>query len=132
MRGYRRSAAALAACLLAVPAAAQNSRPPPVFDQLASPFTESELGGIGCLVSSAAATGIMVWLIGGPGAVAAALGTASSPAMILQGAAAGAFLYSSACYIGQALSPLALLTYNSVGDRLSAPMMLSSSHGSGQ
>jgi hypothetical protein len=102
--------------MMAMPAAAQSRAAPPVFDQLASPFTESELGGVGCLIASAAATGIMLWLMGGPTAVATAIGGVASPSLALQGAAAGAFVYSSACYIGQALSPLGLLTYNKLID----------------
>ena len=110
----------LSAWLIVSPAAAQNHAAPPVFDQLASPFTESELGGIGCLISSAATTGILVWLVGGPAAAAAAIGSVTTPSLALQGAAAGAFVYSSACYIGQALSPLGLLTYNSIMDGVAA------------
>ena len=110
----------LPAWLIVPPAAAQNRAAPPVFDQLASPFTESELGGIGCLISSAATTGVLVWLVGGPVAAAAAIGSVASPTLALQGAAAGAFVYSSACYLGQALSPLGLLTYNSIMDGAAA------------
>ncbi|MBI1208237.1 MAG: hypothetical protein GC191_13245 [Azospirillum sp.] len=102
--------------VIATPATAQTRKAPPVFDQFASPFTESELGGIGCLVASAAATGLTVWLMGGLGNIATAMEGVPSPSWVLQGAAAGAFVYSSACYIGQALSPLALLTYYTIAD----------------
>jgi hypothetical protein len=55
--------------------------------------------------------------MGGPAAIITAISSVAAPSLALQAAAAGAFVYSSTCYVGQALSPLGLLTYNSIMDR---------------
>jgi hypothetical protein len=85
-------------------------------DELASPFTESEVSGIGCLVVSVAVGGAMTYLFGGVRSVVATLSAPMAPARILEGSAAAAFVFSSACYIGVALAPLAMLTYTSIVD----------------
>jgi hypothetical protein len=114
---------ALTALLLAGPVAAQAPRSPPVFDQLASPFTDSEVGGIGCaVVTSAAGAGILAGM-GGPAALGAALRGVLTPRAVLEAAAATAFVASSACYVGQALAPIVTLGWLSVLDALSGPIV---------
>jgi len=107
-------------CLLALcappPAVALDYRLPLVMDELASPFTESEVGGIGCLVASIAVGGAITYLLGGVRSVVTTLATPMPPTRVLEGSAAAAFVFSSACYIGVALAPLAMLTYTSIVD----------------
>ena len=111
----------LLAAAVAAPAAAQTSRvAPPVFDQLASPFTESEIGGIGCAVASLGAGAGMLGLIGGPAAITVGAGVLT-PRGVLEASAALAFVFSSACYVGQAMAPVVMLGVTSVIDRLSPP-----------
>jgi len=113
-------AAALTA-LVAGPAAAQAPRMPPVFDQLASPFTESEVGGIGCAVASAGVGAGMLGLMGGPAALRAGLQGALTPRTVLEASAALAFVFSSACYVGQAMAPVVMLGWTNLLDGLSQP-----------
>jgi len=108
--------------LVAVPVAAQTPRMPPVFDQLASPFTDSEIGGIGCAVASGAIGAGMLGLMGGPAGLRAALvGVAITPRAVLEASAAGAFVFSSACYVGQAVAPVVMLGWTTLLDSLTAP-----------
>jgi len=109
------------ALLLAVPAVAQTSRMPPVFDQLASPFTDSEVGGIGCLVASTAVGAGMLTLVGGISGLRLAVQGMITPRTVLEGSAAGAFVFSSACYVGQAVAPVVLLGYTTLLDSLTTP-----------
>ena len=113
-------AAALAVSSVA-PAAAQAPRMPPVFDSLASPFTESEIGGIGCAVASVGAGAGMLGLMGGPAALSAGLSGVISPRTVLEASAAVAFVFSSACYVGQALAPVVMLGVTNLIDSVSAP-----------
>jgi hypothetical protein len=96
---------------------AVNYQPPPILDELSSPFTESEAGGIGCLATSLAVGGALTYLLGGVGAVTSLLATPMPPARVLEGGAAAAFIFSSTCYIGVALAPLAMMTYVAIADR---------------
>ncbi len=119
----------LATLGMAAPALAQTPRTPPVFDELASPFTESEIGGLGCFVATVA-TGVgMTALMGGGSAVVAALGGVTTPRAVLEASAASAFVFSSACYVGQALAPVAMMGFYSVLDGLLAPRL--PAHGGG-
>ncbi|MEI6558916.1 MAG: hypothetical protein WCO00_10965 [Rhodospirillaceae bacterium] len=118
------TAVALATALFALsaaPASAQAPRMPPVFDQLASPFTEGEIGGIGCALASVGVGAGMVGLMGGPAALGLSLQGALSPRLVLEASAAVAFVFSSACYIGQAMAPVVLLGWTSLLDSVSAP-----------
>lgn len=87
-------------------------------DELAMPFTESESGGIGCVIASLAVGSSMVYLMGGWGPIMAALTAPLHPIRVLEGGAAVAFVFSSACYIGVALAPLTMVTYTAVTDSL--------------
>jgi hypothetical protein len=60
----------------------------------------------------------VVALAGGPGSVALALQGPLPPVRVLEGGAAMAFLVSSACYVGQALAPAAMLGWTSLADLL--------------
>ena len=115
------SAVALAAALTVLaagPAAAQAPRMPPVFDPLASPFTEGEIGGIGCAVASLGVGAGMLALMGGPAALRAGMQGALTPRTVLEASAALAFVFSSACYVGQALAPVMLLGWTNLIDGL--------------
>jgi hypothetical protein len=101
------------------PAAAQAPRSPPVFDQLASPFTETEIGGFGCLTATAVSGIGIVALLGGPGALLSAVrGLTLQPRTVLEASAAIAFVFSSACYVGQALAPVVSLGITEMSDSL--------------
>ncbi|CAK0771594.1 membrane hypothetical protein [Gammaproteobacteria bacterium] len=104
--------------MLAGPAAVQAQQPFPLIEELASPYTDSELGGLGCLTASAATTGTLVYLLGGLGRIVSSLRGPLPPARVMEGTAAMAFIFSSACYVGAALAPVAMMAYNSVTDRL--------------
>ena len=106
---------------LALPAEAQTSRVPPVFDQLASPFTDSEIGGIGCMVASTAVGVGMLGLVGGFSGLRVAVQGMITPRTVLEASAAGAFVFSSTCYIGQAVAPVIMFGYTALLDSLSAP-----------
>ena len=111
----------LLAVAVAGPASGQTSRvAPPVFDQLASPFTESEIGGIGCAVASLGAGAGMLGLMGGPAAITAGAGVLT-PRGVLEASAALAFVFSSACYVGQAMAPVVMMGLTSLLDSLSSP-----------
>ena len=107
--------------LAAGPAVAQAPRLPPVFDQLASPFTESEVGGIGCAVASVGAGAGMLGLMGGPAALRAGLQGVLTPRTVLEASAALAFVFSSACYVGQAMAPVVMLGWTNLIDGFTAP-----------
>ncbi|MEI8395739.1 MAG: hypothetical protein WCF85_13435 [Rhodospirillaceae bacterium] len=112
------------------PAQAQTPRMPPVFDQLASPFTETEVGGMGCLVTTAAVGVGMLALMGGPRTMVGAMHGFLTPRAVLEGTAAGAFVFSSACYVGQAVAPLMLLVATGLFDRFSPlPAPVNPPHG---
>ena len=115
--------AALMTLLMAWPAAAQAPRSPPVFDDLASPFTEGEIGGIGCGVATLAAGAGIVVAMGGPTGIGTALQSVITPRAVLEAAAASAFVASSACYVGQAMAPLVMLGWLSLLDRLIGPVV---------
>lgn len=118
---YRPIMAALViASLLPVPSIAQTSRLPPVIDAMTSPYSESELAGIGCLAGTVVAGGTVVALAG-VGTVATALQGPLSPLLVLEAGAALAFLVSSACYVGQALTPATMLGWSSVTDLFASP-----------
>ncbi|KOR31253.1 hypothetical protein TI04_01840 [Achromatium sp. WMS2] len=95
---------------------------PPIADELASPFTEMEAGGIGCVVASLALGGGMLYMLGGFGPVISAITSPMPPVRVLEGSAAAAFVFSSACYIGVTLSPITMLTYTAIVDSFSKPI----------
>ncbi len=102
------------------PVAAQAPRMPPAFDTLASPFTESEIGGIGCAVASAGVGAGMIGMMGGPAALRLGLQAAMTPRTVLEASAAVAFVFSSACYVGVAMAPVVALGLTSIFDSLTA------------
>ncbi len=102
------------------PVLAQAPRMPPVFDTLASPFTESEIGGIGCAVASAGVGAGMIGMMGGPAALRAGLQVAITPRTVLEASAAVAFVFSSACYVGQAMAPVVAMGLTALLDSLTA------------
>lgn len=77
-------------------------------------LSESEAGGVGCAVAMVAAGAVTVQLMGGPAAVAALVAGPAVPLYVLEAGAATAFLLSSACYVGQAMTPIGTLAVNSV------------------
>ena len=117
----RRLAVAGLVCLLAAPAQAQSSRLPPVMEALTAPLSDGELAGLGCLASVTASSAAVVALSGGLGAITAALSGPLPPVDVLQGGAALAFLVSSACYVGQALAPAAMMGWESLTDWFAPP-----------
>ncbi|KOR30141.1 hypothetical protein TI03_00250 [Achromatium sp. WMS1] len=108
---------ALLVCI-SCPVQALSYQPPPIPDELASPFTESEAGGIGCLVVSLAVGSGMVYLLGGVEPIMATLATKLPAGQIIEGSAAIAFVFSSACYIGAVLAPITMATYTAVIDSM--------------
>lgn len=76
-------------------------------------LTDSEAAGIGCGVGMAVAGAATAYFMGG---AALAGGTAGRilPIHVLEIGAATAFLLSSACYIGQVMTPFGTLMYNSL------------------
>ena len=113
-------AAAIALTLLA-PASGIAQGSLPQHDSLGSLFTESEIGGLGCLGVSAV-TGVALWrAMGGGEGVALAVNGIVSPARVLESAAAAAFVFSSTCYIGQALAPLTTTLVASLAEALFGP-----------
>jgi hypothetical protein len=104
--------------VVSLEAGADAASLPPVLDELAAPFSESQAGGIGCLVGVVAAGGAMTYMLGGVGPALASLSAPLPAARVLEGGAAAAFVFSSACYVGVALAPLAMLAYTSVIDSL--------------
>jgi hypothetical protein len=120
-RPYRPIVAALMiAVLLPDLSIAQTSRLPPVIDAMTAPYSESELAGIGCLAGTVVAGGAVVSLAG-VGPVTAALQGPLTPLLVLEAGAAFAFLISSACYVGQALTPATMLGWSSVTGLLASP-----------
>ncbi|CAK0759800.1 hypothetical protein CCP2SC5_260002 [Azospirillaceae bacterium] len=95
---------------------AQSPLSHPVLDQLSSPFTESEIGAMGCLAANMVTGVVLVNLMGGVGEIALALQGPLPPSRILEAAAASSFVFSSVCYIGQATAPLVVLAADIVGD----------------
>jgi hypothetical protein len=108
------------ASLSPIPSIAQTSRLPPVIDAMTAPYSESELGGIGCLAGTVVAGGAVVTLAG-VGSVATALQGPLTPLLVLEAGAALAFLISSACYVGQALTPATMLGWSSVTGLFALP-----------
>jgi hypothetical protein len=113
-------AALLIVSLLPIPSMAQTSRLPPVIDAMTAPYSESELAGAGCLAGTVVAGGTVVALAG-VGTVATALQGPLSPLLVLEAGAALAFLVSSACYVGQALTPVTMLGWSKVTDLFVSP-----------
>ena len=106
--------------LLPSPSTAQSSRLPPVIDAMTAPYSDTELAGMGCLAGTVVAGGTVVALAG-VGPVATALQGPLSPLLVLEAGAALAFLVSSACYVGQALTPVTMLGWSSLTDMLASP-----------
>jgi len=100
--------------LAPVSAWAEAARLPPAIEALTAPLSDTELAGAGCLVASSAAAAGVVVLAGGLGPIGSALQGPLSATRVLEGGAALAFLFSSACYIGQALAPVAALSWSSI------------------
>jgi hypothetical protein len=122
-RGPRSGAAALlaAAALLSapLPVLAQSTRLPPMIDEMTARFSENEIGGMGCLAGMALGSATLVVLIGGPGATFVALQGPLLAAEVLHGSAALAFVLSSACFVGQATTPLVLLGWSTLAELVS-------------
>jgi len=108
----------MAIMMLAGPVTVQAQQSLPFIDQLTSPYTDSELGGIGCLAASTVTGGTLVYLLGGFGRLVSSLQGPLPPARVMEGTAAIAFIFSSACYVGAALAPVVMMTYTSIADRL--------------
>jgi len=89
----------------------------PLLEEIAEPISDAELGGIGCLVASTAISGSMLYLMGGVSTALSSITPPIHPSIVLEGSAAIAFVLSSACYIGVALAPIAVSTYNSISDK---------------
>ena len=94
---------------------AQTSRLPPVIDAMTAPYSESELGAMGCLAGTVVAGGVVVAVAGGS-AIMSSLQGPLPPIRVLEGGAALAFLLSSACYVGQAVTPAAMVGWSSIMD----------------
>ncbi|CAK0777916.1 conserved hypothetical protein [Gammaproteobacteria bacterium] len=106
----------LVGAILVTPVQAQQ--PLPIIDQLTSPFTDSEIGGLGCLTASVATGGFLAYLMGGIGQLTSGFQGPLPAPRVLEGAAAASFIFSSVCYIGAALAPVAVMTYTSIVDRI--------------
>ncbi|CAK0768244.1 membrane hypothetical protein [Gammaproteobacteria bacterium] len=117
----------IVALMLAGPVTVQAQQPLPIIDQLTSPFTDSELGGIGCLTATTATGGMLVYLLGGFGRIAASMQGPLPSTRVMEGTAAAAFIFSSACYVGAALAPVAMMAYTSITDNLPNDFLPSSS-----
>ena len=89
---------------------------------LISLFTETELGGMGCLTLSLA-SGVALWrAMGGAAGLALAVnGGGGAPTRVLEAAAAGAFVFSSTYYIGQTLALLTTTVATSLYEALCGP-----------
>jgi hypothetical protein len=96
---------------------------PPMFSRGVPPLSDAESGGLGCLTASVAVGAGVVALMGGPAALAGlvAVPGVMTARSVLEASAAGAFVLSSACYIGQVLAPAAMLATSLLLDTLSAP-----------
>lgn len=92
----------------------------PLLEEVVQPISDAELGGIGCLIASSAVSGSMLYLMGGVGVAFSSMAPPIHPAIVLEGSAAIAFVLSSACYIGVALAPVAVGTYNSISNQFAA------------
>lgn len=90
----------------------------PFLDQLITPFTESELSGVGCLTATTITGGVLAYFMGGFSRIAASVQGPIPPMRVMEGAAAASFIFSSVCYIGAALAPVAMMAYSSITDNL--------------
>jgi len=104
--------------ILSTPLAGRAQQNLPFLDQLVMPFTESELSGVGCLTASAITGGVLTYFMGGFSRIAASMHGPIPPMRVMEGAAAASFIFSSVCYIGAALAPVAMMTYSSITDSL--------------
>lgn len=101
-------------CVIPPVTAVSEQMPPMV--EFTMPFTESEAGGIGCIVASTAVGSVVTYLMGGIGPIIAFLAGPMHPIQVLEVSAAAAFVFSSSCYMGVVLAPLGMLTYTSLVD----------------
>lgn len=76
-------------------------------------FTDSEAAGIGCGAGMAVAGVATAYFMGGAVLAAGSAGRIL-PIQVLEIGAASAFLLSSACYIGQVMTPFGTLMFNSL------------------
>jgi hypothetical protein len=88
---------------LSVPMVAQAQQSLPFIDQITSPLTDTELSATGCLTASVATGGVLLYLMGGIGRIAASMQGVMPPLRVMEGAAAVSFIFSSVCYVGSAL-----------------------------
>ncbi|CAK0766599.1 hypothetical protein CCP4SC76_4570001 [Gammaproteobacteria bacterium] len=65
----------------------------------------------------------MVYLLGGFGTIASNLGGHLPATRVLEGAAAGAFIFSIACYVGAALAPVVAMAYDTLTNSLTDDML---------
>lgn len=101
---------------LSEPMTAQAQQPLSFIDQIASPLTDAELGAAGCLTASVATGGVLLYLMGGFSRIAASMQGVMPPLRVMEGAAAVSFIFSSVCYVGSALAPMAMKAYTSITD----------------
>jgi len=111
-------AMALWLLVIPIPVQALSYQPPPIHDELTSPFTETEANGIGCLAVSLGVGSGMVYLLGGVQPIMATLATRLPMWQVIEGSAAIAFVFSSACYIGAVLAPISMATYTAIIDSI--------------
>lgn len=104
--------------ILALPMPSRAQQNLSFLDQLVTPFTDSELSGVGCLTASTLTGGVLVYLMGGVSRIAASMQGQMPPMRVMEGAAAASFIFSSVCYIGAALAPVAMMTYSSIMDNI--------------
>ncbi|HYH37976.1 MAG TPA: hypothetical protein VD860_07120 [Azospirillum sp.] len=106
-------AVALAAADPAVAAAqAINTQALPTYRTIPL-LTDAEAAGVGCGVGMAVAGAATAYFMGGAALAGGAAGRLL-PLHVLEVGAASAFLLSSACYIGQVMTPFGMLMYNSL------------------
>ncbi|KOR32556.1 hypothetical protein TI05_06575 [Achromatium sp. WMS3] len=74
-------------------------------------ISDAEAGSIGCVIASVAVGVSMIYLMGGISPALAIIEQPLTPSIVLEGSAALAFVFSSACYIGVALAPITVSPY---------------------
>ncbi|PWC55502.1 hypothetical protein TSO221_04255 [Azospirillum sp. TSO22-1] len=106
-------AVALAAANPVVAAAqAVNAQAVPTYRTIPL-LTDSEAAGVGCGIGMAVAGAATAYFMGGAALAGGAAGRIL-PIHVLEIGAATAFLLSSACYVGQVMTPFGTLMYNSL------------------
>lgn len=84
--------------------------------------SDAEAGSIGCVLASVTVGISMLYLMGGIAPALAFMSQPLPPGVVLEGSAALAFVFSSACYIGVAIAPITVSAYyNKVPSQLTRP-----------